>query len=80
MLASDVTVPSNSFVVRDARSPQRCQAITTSRVGILSIAKSKDNSVTVYDDHLLFLSIALSDAKKKIVVLLTSKSSNNSIR
>jgi hypothetical protein len=66
MLANNVTVPSNGFVIRDARSPRRCQAITTSRVGLLSIAKSKDNKVTVYDDHLLILSIVLSDAKKRL--------------
>jgi hypothetical protein len=52
----------------------------TNRVGLLSIAKSNDNSVAVYDDHLFFLSIALSNAIKRIVVLLTSESSNNSIQ
>jgi hypothetical protein len=80
MLASDVTVPSNGFVIRDARSPGRCQAITTSHVGLLSIAKSKDNNATVYNNHLFFLLIVLSNAIKKIVVLLTSESSNNSIQ
>ncbi len=52
----------------------------TSRVGLLLIAKSKDNDVAVYNDHLFFPSIALSDAIKKTVELLTSKSSNNSIQ
>jgi hypothetical protein len=80
MLASNVTVPSNGFVVRDARSPRRCQAIMASCVGLLLIAKSKDNNVGVYNNHLFFLSITLSDAIKKIEVLLTSESSNNSIQ
>ena len=52
----------------------------TSHVGLLLIAKSKDNNVAVYNDHVFFPSIALSNAIKKIVVLLTSKSSNNSIQ
>jgi hypothetical protein len=68
MLASIVTVPSNGFVVCDARSPQWCQAITTSHVGLLLIAKSKDNIIIVYNHHLLFLLIALSNTIKKIVV------------
>jgi hypothetical protein len=80
MLASNVTVPSNGYVVLDARSPQRCQAITTSRVGLLSIAKSKDNKVSVYDDHPFFPSIALSNAIKRIALLLTTHSSNNIIQ
>jgi hypothetical protein len=46
----------------------------------LLIAKSKDNSVTMYDDHLLFPSIAMSDTIKRILLLLTTNSSNNSIR
>jgi hypothetical protein len=76
MLASNAAVPSNGFVFRDARSPQWCQAITTSRVGLLLIAKSKDNNVAVYDAHLFFPSIALSNAIKRIVVLLTSQVSD----
>ncbi len=52
----------------------------TNRVGLLSIAKSNNNNVAVYDNHLFFPSIMLSDAIKKIVVLLTSESSNNSIQ
>ena len=39
-----------------------------------------DNKAAVYDDHLLFPSIALSNDIKKIVVLLTAESSNNSIQ
>jgi hypothetical protein len=61
MLASIVTVPSNglssttaSLKNSDARSRQRFQAITTNRVGLLSTAKSNDNIVAVYDDHLSF--------------------------
>ncbi len=80
MLASDVTIPSNGFVVRDARPSRWCQAITTSRVGLLLIAKSKDNNVTVYNNHVFFPLIMLSNTIKKVVVLLTSESSNNSIQ
>jgi hypothetical protein len=83
LLASIVTVPSNGFVsqkTHDARSRQWCQAITTRRVGLLSIAKSKDNNVVVYDNHLFFPLIALNEAIKKIVVLLTSESSKNNIQ
>ena len=46
----------------------------------LSIAKNSDNQATVYDDHLFFPSIALSNAINKIVVLLTAESSNNNIQ
>ncbi len=80
MLASIVTVPSNGFVIRAARSPWRFQAITKNRVGLLSVVKSNDNNVTVYDDNFFSLLIALSDAIKKIVVLSTFESSNNSIQ
>ncbi len=83
LLASIATVPSNGFVsqkTHDARSHWQCQAITTSRIGLLSIAESKDNNIAMYDDHLFFPSIALSDAIKRIVVLLTSEISNNSIQ
>ncbi len=45
----------------------------------LSIAKNYDNKATVYDDHLFFSSIALSNAINKIVVLLTAESSNKNI-
>jgi hypothetical protein len=86
MLASIVPVPSNVLSSttallkkHDARSCWWLQAITTSGVGLLSIAKSNDNKGAVYNNHLFFLLIALSDAIKKIVVLLTSESSNNSI-
>ena len=46
----------------------------------LSIAKNNDNKATVYDDHLSFPSIVLSNAINKIVVLLTAESSNNNIQ
>ncbi len=46
----------------------------------LSIAKNNDNKATVYDDHLFFPLIALSNAVNKIVVLLTAESSNNNIQ
>ena len=46
----------------------------------LSIAENNDNKATVCDDHLFFLSIALSNAINKIVVLLTAESSNNNIQ
>jgi hypothetical protein len=49
-------------------------------VWALSIAKSNNNSVAVYEDHLLFPSVALSNAIKRIVVLLTSESCKNSIQ
>ncbi len=75
-----VFLPHVSPKTRDARSHQWYQAITTNRVGLLSIAKYKDNNVAVYDDHLFFPLIALSNAIKKIVVLLTSESSNNIIQ
>ncbi len=52
----------------------------TSRVGPLSIAKSKDNDVAVYNNHPIFLLIALSNTVKRIVLLLTTNSSNNSIQ
>ncbi len=52
----------------------------TNCMGLLLIANSKDNNVVVYNDHLIFPLIALSNATKTIVVLLTSKSSNNSIQ
>ncbi len=45
-----------------------------------SIAKSKYNNVAVYVDDIFFPLIALIDAIKRIVVLLTSESSNNSIQ
>jgi hypothetical protein len=83
LLASVVTVPSNGFVsqkTHDARSCQWCQAITTSHMGLLLIAKSKDNNVAVYNYHLSFPSIALSNAIKTVVVLLASEISNNSIQ
>jgi hypothetical protein len=83
LLASVVTVPSNGFIsqeTRDARSCQWCQAITTSHVGLLSIAKSNDNNIAIYDDHLFFPLIMLSNAINRIVVLLTSESSKNSIQ
>jgi hypothetical protein len=69
MLASDVTVPSNGFVFRDARPHQQFQAIRTNHMGLLLVARIKDNNVAVYDDHLFFPSIPLSDTIKKIVVL-----------
>ncbi len=52
----------------------------TSYVGLLSIAKSKDNNAYIYDNHLFFPSIVLSNAIKRIVVLLTTNSSNNIIQ
>ncbi len=64
----------------DARSRQRFQAITTSCVGLLLIAKSNNNNIAVYNNHLFFPSIALSNAINRNVVLLTSESSNNSIQ
>jgi hypothetical protein len=82
LLASIVTVPSNGFVSQktyDAGSRQGCQVIATSCVGLLSIAKSKDNILALYNDHLFMPSIALSDAIKRSVVLLTTNSSNNII-
>jgi hypothetical protein len=79
LLASNVTVLSNGFVSTsvfpktcDARSPQQCQAIMTSCVGLLLIANSKDNKVTVYNNNLFFPSIALSNSIKRIVLLLTT--------
>ncbi len=77
LLASNVTVPSNGILFRDARSHW---GWTTSRMSLLLIAKSKDNTATIYNDHLFFPLIALIDAIKKIVVLLTSENSNNSIQ
>ncbi len=52
----------------------------SSRVGLLLIAKSNDNNVALYKDQLFLLSIALSDAINRIVLLLTSESSDNSIQ
>ena len=46
----------------------------------LSIAKNNDNKATVYDDHLSFPSIVLSNTINKIVVLLTAESGNNNIQ
>ncbi len=46
----------------------------------LSIAENSDNQATIYDDHLVFPSIALNNAINKIVVLLTAESSNNNIQ
>jgi hypothetical protein len=72
LFASIVTVPSNDFVsqkTHDARSHQWCQAIMTNRVGLLSIAKSNNDNVTQYKDHLFLPLIALSDGIKRIVVL-----------
>ncbi len=80
LLAGIVTVTSNVFVFCDARSPWRGQAITISHVGLLLIVKSKDYNAAIYNNHLFFLLITLSNAIKKIVVLLTSESSNNSIQ
>jgi hypothetical protein len=68
------------FKNRDARSCQRFQAIRTNHVGLLSIAKSNNNNVAMYNDNLFFPLIALSNAIKKIAVLLASESSNNSIQ
>jgi hypothetical protein len=65
---------------RDARSPWWCQATTTSHVGLLLIAKSKDNNIPVYDNHLFLPPIVLSDAIKKYVVLLTTTVSKNIIQ
>ncbi len=64
----------------DARSRQQFQAITTNHVGILSIANKSNNNVAVYDDHLLCPSIVLSNTIKRIVLLLATNSSNNSIQ
>ncbi len=55
-------------------------AIATTHVGLFSIAKSNDNKAIVYNDHLFFLSIVLSNTINKIVVLLTAESSNNNIQ
>ncbi len=52
----------------------------TSCVGILLIAKSNNNNVALYDNHLFLPLIALSDTVKKILVLLTTNSSNNIIQ
>ncbi len=41
----------------------------TNRVGLLSIAKSNNDNVTQYKDHLFLPLIALSDGIKRIVVL-----------
>ncbi len=87
MLASIVTVPSNGFVFhhRDTEEPW-CEITpgvpghNDKPCGPLSIVKSNDNNVPMYDDHLFFLLIVLSNTIKKIVVLLTSESSNNSIQ
>ncbi len=49
----------------------------TSCVGQLSIAKSNDNHITLYSNKLFLLSIVLSNAINRIVVLSTSESSNN---
>jgi hypothetical protein len=54
--------------------------LTTNHVGLLLIAKSKDNNIAMYNNHLIFPLIALSDAIKNIVVLSTSESSSNSIQ
>ena len=54
--------------------------IATTCVGLLSIAKNNYNKATVYDNHLFFPLIALINAIKKCVVLLTAESSNNSIQ
>ena len=55
-------------------------AIATTRVGLFVNCQELYNKAAVYDDHLLFLSIALSNNIKKIVVLLPAESSNNSIQ
>ncbi len=87
MLASIVTVPSNGFVFYHWVVEEPWCEITLRVPGHnnklcepLSIAKSNDNNVAVDNDHLLFPLIALSNAIKKIVVLLTSEISNNSIQ
>jgi hypothetical protein len=54
--------------------------ITTSRVGLLSIAKSNHNNVALYNNHLFLPLIVLSNAVKRNIVLLTSESSNNIIQ
>ncbi len=64
----------------DAGSRQLCQAITTSHVGLLLNAKSNDNNLAPYNDHLFLPLIALSNTVKRILVLLTSESSNNIIQ
>ncbi len=48
---------------REVRSHWLCQAITTSRVGLLLIAKSNNNNVAPWDNHLFLPLIALSNAK-----------------
>ncbi len=55
-------------------------AIMTSPVGLLLIAKSNNNNIALYDNHLFFPLIALSDTIKRILVLLTTNSSNNIIQ
>ncbi len=66
--------------IHDARSYQQCQAIMTSRVNLLLIAKSNNNNIPLYNDHLFFPLIALSNAIKRIVVSLTTHSSSNIIQ
>ncbi len=87
LLASVVTVPSNGFVFHYCVIEHSWCEITSTvpghnnkPCGPIVIAMSKDNKVTVYDDHLFFPLIALSNAIKQIVLLLTTNSSNNSIQ
>jgi hypothetical protein len=43
---------------------QHLPMITTSHVGLLLIAKSNDNNVAIYNDHLFFPPIALTTPSK----------------
>ncbi len=84
LLASNVTVPFNGLSSTnalsktcDTRSCWLSQVIMTSLVGQLLIAKSNNNNVTLYNNQLFLPLIALSNAIKRITMLLTTNSSNN---
>ncbi len=87
LLASNVTVPSSGFVFHKRITEYPWCNITSALPGhnnkpwgLLPIAKSDDNNVTLYNNQLFLLSTLLKDALKNFVVLLTIESSSNIIQ
>ncbi len=83
MLASILTLPSNGFVFHKCITKDPwCKIRSTvlghkdKRLGLLSIVKSNDNNIALYDNQLFLRLIALGNALKRILELLTSESNN----